>query len=301
VTGFVAETPRPIEPSRVSRQGFGSMRLSWLFSTGVVWLACALCGYIFWFYLNHGVHGLDSRAYWLTGRRSSLYGGPPGSRDAYLYSPAFATLIWPLAQLPWHAFLTLWMLAEAVTFAWLLAPLGWRWGTPIFCLCLIEVTVGNIYAFLAVVAVIGMRHPAAWALPLLTKLTPGLGPIWFAVRREWRALALSLGATLAIAAVSFAFAPQLWAEWARFLVANKGSSQWFLPLRVCGAIVLTAVAAVKRKTWMLPPAILLANPVAVHGWMALTLLAAIPRLRRDYGERGGLSGRRLGRLQGYRP
>jgi Glycosyltransferase family 87 len=291
MTGFATGVPRPVKPPRrASGADRRRTRLSWLLSTGTVWLICGLCGYFFWFYLNAGVHGLDSRAYWLTGHRSGLYVGPPGSHDAYLYSPAFATVIWPLTQLPWHAFLTLWMLAEAAAFVWLLAPLGWRWGIPMLCLCLIEITVGNIYSFLAVAAVIGMRHPAAWALPLLTKITPGLGPIWFAARREWRALAQSLGTTAAIAAVSFAVAPHLWVEWARFLLANTGSSQWFLPLRVCGAVVLTVVAAAKRRSWLLAPAMLLANPVVVHGWMALSLLAAIPRLRAGYEDRGDAQG-----------
>ncbi len=49
---------------------------------------------------------------------------------------------------------------------------------------------------------IGFRYPAAWSLILLTKITPGIGLLWFAVRREWRALAIALGATAAIASVS---------------------------------------------------------------------------------------------------
>ena len=52
-----------------------------------------------------------------------------------------------------------------------------------------EVAGGNVSLLLAVAIVVGFRWPAAWALVLLTKITPGIGLLWFAVRREWRSLA----------------------------------------------------------------------------------------------------------------
>jgi len=42
---------------------------------------------------------------------------------------------------------------------------------------------------LAVAIAVGFRYPAAWALVLITKVTPGIGLVWFAVRREWCPLA----------------------------------------------------------------------------------------------------------------
>jgi hypothetical protein len=233
----------------------------------------------FWVFLNHGVHGMDSRAYWLAAHHRDLYGAPPGSINAYLYSPAFATLIWPAAQLPLHLFIDGWMLAEAAAFAWLLKPLGIRWAIPAFCLCLGEVVVGNIYSFLAVVAVVGARWPAAWALPLLTKITPGLGPVWFAVRREWRALAASVVATSVIVLASFALNPDGWFDWLRFLTSHAGDSQLLLPARFTAALALTAYAARRGRMWLLPVAMLVANPMVFHSEMALSLLAALPRLR----------------------
>lgn len=257
---------------------FRRVRWRWLFSTASVWLLCGLMGCFFLAYLNGGVHGVDSHAYWATGHRANLYGASPGSRDAYLYSPAFAYLIWPLTQVPWHAFLAFWSAAETLTFGWLLAPLGWRWGVPMFCLCLVEVTVGNIYAFLAAVAVLGFRYPGVWALALLTKITPGLGPIWFATRRQWRAFWIAVGATAAIVAVSFGLSPTSWSEWIRFLVDHK-SDQWFLPERIAAATALTISSARWNRAWLLPFAMLLTAPVVAHSWMSLTVLAAIPRLR----------------------
>ena len=49
---------------------------------------------------------------------------------------------------------------------------------------------------------LGFRYPWTWGFVLLTKVTPGIGLLWFAVRREWRALAIALGVTGVIVAVS---------------------------------------------------------------------------------------------------
>ena len=67
---------------------------------------------------------------------------------------------------------------------------------------------------------LGFRYPWTWAFVLLTKVTPGLGLVWFAVRREWRALAIALGVTAAIVAVSLVLDRQLWSEWISFLSAT---------------------------------------------------------------------------------
>lgn len=254
------------------------IRWQWILTTLLVWSLGAACAAFFWAYLNHGVHGVDSRAYWTAARHGAMYSGEPGKLGAYLYSPAFAALIWPLAQLPVGVFIKTWMVLEAATFGWLLKPLGLRWGVPAFCLCTAEIVIGNIYSFLAVVAVIGLRRPVAWALPLLTKITPGLGPLWFAVRREWRMVAISLGATAAIAAVSFVLTPHQWIDWIRFLSDHQGENQVFLPIRVLLAAALTAFAARRNTPWLLVVAMLLANPMVFRSEMALTLLAGIPRL-----------------------
>ena len=43
-----------------------------------------------------------------------------------------------------------------------------------------DLLVGNIHLMLAATVVVGLRHSAVWALPLLTKITPGVGLLWFA-------------------------------------------------------------------------------------------------------------------------
>ena len=56
-----------------------------------------------------------------------------------------------------------------------------------------EVISGNVHLLYAAAIVVGFRWPAAWALMFLTKATPGIGVLWFLVRREWRSLAVALG------------------------------------------------------------------------------------------------------------
>ena len=80
-----------------------------------------------------------------------------------------------------------------------------------------EISLGNIHIFLAVVTVFGLRWPWLWAFVLLTKVTPGVGLVWFAVRREWRSLWIALGVTAAIALPTGLLYPQLWADLIRVL------------------------------------------------------------------------------------
>ena len=53
-------------------------------------------------------------------------------------------------------------------------------------------------AIACVLALVGLGWPAAWALPLLPKVTPGIGVVWFLVRREWRSLAIAVGLGIAV-------------------------------------------------------------------------------------------------------
>ena len=61
-----------------------------------------------------GMIGADSHAYWVAARfPGTWYTKPPAYRDAFLYSPAFAQALWPLGQLPWLAFQSVWVAGQA--------------------------------------------------------------------------------------------------------------------------------------------------------------------------------------------
>ena len=112
---------------------------------------------------------------------------------AYLYSPAFAQLIRPLTILPWPIFVTIWTAFNLAIVWWLLG----RWSLPamLFLPIPFEIVSGNVHLMYAAAIVLGFRASFTWALPILTKVTPGIGLAWFAVRREWRQLGLALGVT----------------------------------------------------------------------------------------------------------
>lgn len=233
--------------------------------------------------------GVDSHAYWLIWR-GPMYTTAPGTANAYLYSPVFAQAIWPLAQLPWPLFGIVVSVIDALLLAWLLKPLGWKWGAAFWLAGLPEIVGGNISILIALAAVFGFRRPYTWALSALTKITPTLGPVWFLVRREWRALAITVLATAAVALPSVVAAPHLWVEWFAFLRSHLSESTHptgmpFLGpmiVRVPIGLALVVWAAVKNRRWYVPIGMYLCYPVLWVG--AFTLLASIPRIRLDQGQ-----------------
>lgn len=227
-------------------------------------------------------YGLDSaHAYWNVWSIGP-YSLPPGSVDAYNYTPAFAQAIFPLTLLPWPAFLAVWSLLLGSALVWLLWPLTprWRWLVLAY-VAPPALVIGNIEAFLAVAAVIGLRYPTAWAFPLLTKVTPGLGPVWFAARREWGKAGLAALGTAAVVVASFAISPQLWHRWWDFLVdASAPPTQENYPplvLRLILAVIVLVWGALKDRRGSVPLAMVLAMPLWSSG--VLLLLTALPRLR----------------------
>lgn len=244
--------------------------------------------------LDSGV-GLDAHAYWSAWRHGhTLYTAAPEQRDAYLYSPVFAQVLWPLTLLPWPAFFLLWAGMATSVYAWLLAPLGRAWAIPLVIICLPEVVFGNVWSFFALALVLGFRFSAVWAFPILLKLTPGISLLWFAVRREWRSLGVAVLATGSLACLSFAIAPHLWTDWFRLLVhpeqfTNPSREVLRVMLQVplslhllIGiplSVAVTIHAARTGRKRLLPLAMMLAAPV--WGLNAFALLTAIPRLRQQ--------------------
>jgi hypothetical protein len=246
----------------------------------LVVVLCGLALFQAWYIIHVGAVGYDAHAYWLAGRSAHPYQAAPGQYDAFLYSPVFALLMKPIAMLPWLWFRTLWMVAESGAFLWLVGSVGWAWRIPLLALCVPEVTMGNIYGFLGVAAVVGMRRPEAWAFPLLTKVTPGaVGLLWFAARGEWRKVARGAIATLALSAASFAAAPGLWNEWIRFLLRHSADNGAKVPVLLGVAAIVTVVAARSDRAWLLPIGMLLAVPTYTGKGKDLSMIVAATRLR----------------------
>lgn len=231
---------------------------------------------------------LDMHTYWATGAGVSYDESDPYVIGAYLYAPAFAQAISPLTALPWPWFAALWTAAIAVVYVWLVG----RWAFPLLLLTFavaLELYLGQIDLFIAAAVVIGFRYPAVWAFPLLTKVAPGIGLLWFLVRREWRNLAIALTATIAIAAVSALLAPELWRGWYDLLRRSVTDRQTVegaylaIPvwLRLPFAVAIIVWGARTDRHWTVPVGILLAMPIL---WVnVFTLLVAAIPLRAELG------------------
>jgi hypothetical protein len=248
-----------------------------LLLAGLVVLATVLVGA--WLTASETSAGeaYDARAYWEAARGAPYARPVLGAPVAYYYSPVFLQVFGPLLALSFPAFLAVWYTLNgaalvAVARSWL--PVALLTG-----FVGLEVLRGNIETLMALAIVAGFRWPAAWAFILLTKVTPGVGLLWFVGRREWRSLAIAVGATAAIAAVSFAWAPTLWEAWVASLIANAGVSipwEYFpvpLLVRLPIAAALALLAGLRGWRWLVPIASTLAMPAL---WpVNLTLLVAI--------------------------
>jgi glycosyl transferase family 87 len=186
-------------------------------------------------------------------------GAPYWQTDyAFVYSPAAAQAMIPFQALPFEVFVGLVRAAElaaAFALAGPFLPLVILWP-PLAS----EINAANINLLIVAVAVWGLRWPALWSLVLLTKVTPGVGLLWFAVRGEWRNLAIAFGLTGAIVLASFVYAPGLWFEWPAYMATLTPSDGVPLWARVGIAAALVAWGARTNRPWTVVLAVTIATP-----------------------------------------
>jgi len=228
----------------------------------------------------------DVHAYWATQFGIDYSHANPFLIGAYLYPPAFAQAIAPLTLLPFPVFAALWTALSVVACAWLAG----RWAAPLLLTgaLFLELALGQIDILIAAAIVVGFRYPAVWEFPLLTKVAPGVGLIWFAVRREWRKLAIAIGVTVVIAAVSAFAAPVAWRDWFELMrrsVTEPAPFGAYLPvpllIRLPIGIGLIVWGARTGRYWTVPVGILLSMPIL---WInVFTLLIAVIPLRAEPG------------------
>ncbi len=233
----------------------------------------------------------DLHAYWSTHAGLDYTTTRPGDPGAYLYSPAFAQVIYPLTAVSWPVFAAAWTAFVGCLLVWL----SGRWAILLVLLppVAMSIVIGQVDLLMAAAIVIGFRWPAAWALPILTKVTPGVGLLWFAVRREWRSLAIALGATAAIVAVSAVIDLQAWLGWIAMLGRGqfpRAEDGWYfdvpLGVRLAIAVVVVIWGARTDRRWTVPLAAMLGMPTV---WInsPTILIAFLPLIAAGAGTPAG--------------
>jgi len=219
-----------------------------------------------------GVFGIDAIAYWRVDL-ADPYRDPWIPLRFFPYSPPIALLFTPLAQLSWPVFVGVW-------WSLLVGALLWLGRRDVLILAAfppvaITLSDGNIHLLMAAAIVVGMRYPAAWSLVLLTKVTPGIGLLWFVARREWRSLAIALGATAAVVTATAVFLPSQWLGWLAMLRDSTGVTPWWPALPVPLWLRLPVAAAIvwwgarRDARWTVPIAATLALPALWLGGLAM--------------------------------
>ena len=225
--------------------------------------------------------GMDARCYWLPTLADPYLHSNWLDQIAYPYSPAFLQLLEPIRVLPWPVFVAAWTAILMAALAYMTGPRLILLGLAFFGL--MEIWGGNIELLVAVSIVVGLRWPAAWSFILLTKITPGIGLLWFVVRREWKSLGIALGATAAIAAASFVLMPEAWQRWPQVLTGNLGKGgTWAavpipFPVRLPFAVALVVWGARTNRRWTVPVSAMLALPALWYGGLSI-MIAVLPLL-----------------------
>jgi len=224
-----------------------------------------------------GTFGFDAYAYWSLDL-ADPYPRTAGGLGAFTYTPVAARVFAPASLLPWPAFLWLWTAFLVGTVIWL----GWRWWFAVLAFppVALEIYHGNIHLLMAVAIALGFRYPAAWWLVLLTKVTPGVGLIWFLVRREWPPFLVATLGAAGLAVVSYVVDRPLWDGWWASVTTTAGGAPLNqfslpipLPIRLALAGLVVTWGARTDRPWTVPVAATLGLPVL---WPSgLALLAAV--------------------------
>jgi uncharacterized protein YjeT (DUF2065 family) len=195
----------------------------------------------------------------------------------FLYSPPVAQFMGVIQGLmPFETFTFLLRAAEMIVLAIVSGPA--LFFTLFIPAVAIELNAVNVNLLVVGAVLIGFRFPFAWAFVILTKISPGVGLLWFAVRREWRNLAIAVGATAIIAGGSFLLAPDLWRQYFEQLGREPDNSIFVIGWRLPLAALVVIWGARTDRRWAMIVAVFLAMP----RWYFLTpviLVGLFPLVR----------------------
>lgn len=225
--------------------------------------------------------GYDFYAYWNVSP-ADPYAIKEGF-GAYHYAPPLVWLVGPLKLLPWPLAYWLWFGVLLLVLVWLARDwaLAWLAFPPVVA----ELYHGNIHLLIAAALVLSLRRPVAYLFLALSKVSPGVTALWYVVRREWRNLAIAVGASAVVVGIAFVIAPDPWIAWLGHISseANRAPNLIAIPLavRLPIAAVLVAYAARSDRPWILAPAVALSLPLLwIHGLAVLVAITPLVRASR---------------------
>ena len=248
-------------------------------------LGIALAIFYWWLLTSTGGKPADAWAYWSANPAALYPTGDDWRATNYVYSPAFELLAGVTRTIPFETFM-------AVYRALLLGIVVYLAG-PFTLVVLVlfpvasEVNAGNIQLLLAVAVIASFRWPAAWAFVILTKLTPGVGLLWFVLRRQWRHVAIALGVTGLITVATAIIWPDRWAGFIHLLTAYAPPTPdpWYLPLwaRLPFAVAILVIGAWRNWRWTVVAGSALALPI-YWSISPSMLVGVLPYLRTAVGQ-----------------
>jgi hypothetical protein len=254
----------------------------------------------------------DDLAYWIAGHRLAagepIYADPSVAFEpfAFHYVPAVAQVLAPITLVVPAVPFLIGFRALLLLALWHMA--GRRMLELLAMLAFVPIAVSlrveNVEIFMAFAVVVGLaRWPWAFMLGALVKVSPGLGLVYLAVQRRWRDVAVSAVLGVAVVAVSYLLAPDLWRQWLAAISGRSdvvGNSIVPLPysVRAIAGFVLAVVAGLvgrRRGELLLVGAVTIANPgLSLQGFAVLA--AAVPIWRA--GPEGLLGRRGAGQASG---
>ena len=246
---------------------------------------------LYYAYLSITHPPVDALIFWSAAQQPSFYTDVWGPGSLYVYPPPLAQI---LRVVPWSAFVFVWISTLFLSF-WAATR---HWSVPAFVVStMLAVTVGfgfvlanpatltlvgNPQIAIAAVCVLGFRWPALWAFPILTKISPGVGLVWFAVRREWRSFAVAAGTTVLIIVASVLAGPRDWVDFLRFATLNAGTPPPIpyvaipFAIRLPMAVALIIWGAKTDRRWTVPVGVAWSMIALYESSWVTILLAVLP-------------------------
>jgi hypothetical protein len=216
-----------------------------------------------WLLTSSGGNPGDVRAYWSADPNALYPTGDDWRVTGYVYSPAFELVAGIGRTIPLDIFVAIWRALLLVVLVYLAGP----FTAPLLITVPVasEINGGNVQLLLALAIVLSFRWPATWAFVILTKLTPGIGLLWFVLRREWRHVAIALGVTALIVAATTVIWPDRWAGYIHLLTGYSSPAPypWYLPfwVRLPWAVAIIVIGAWRGWRWTVVVGATLALPI----------------------------------------